>query len=53
MLADQGRAAAVERVGEPRLLRELEPWRRAAAVALFMLACLTAAIWSGTRTFAL
>jgi hypothetical protein len=53
MLIDQGRAAAVERVGEPRLLRELEPWRRAAAVALFMLACLTAAIWSGTRTFAL
>ena len=53
MLVDQGRAAAVRRVGEPQLLRELAPWPRAAAVALFLLACLTAAIRSGTRTFAL
>ena len=53
MLADQGRAAAVQRVGEPQLLRELAPWWRAAAVALFLLACLTAAVLSGTRTFAL
>jgi hypothetical protein len=53
LLADQGRAAAVQRVGEPQLLRELAPWWRAAAVALFLLACLTAAVLSGTRTFAL
>jgi hypothetical protein len=53
MLADQGRAAAVRRVGEPQLMRELAPWPRAAAVALFLLACLTAAIRSGTRTLAL
>ena len=53
MLVDQGRAATVRRVGEPQLLRELAPWPRAAAVALFLLACLTAAIRSGTRTFAL
>ena len=53
MLVDQGRAAAVRRVGEPQLLRELAPWPRAAAVALFLLACLTAAILSDTRTFAL
>ena len=53
MLVDQGRAAAVRRVDEPQLLRELAPWPRAAAVALFLLACLTAAIRSGTRTFAL
>ncbi len=53
MLVDQGRAAVVRLVGEPQLLRELAPWPRAAAVALFLLACLTAAILSGTRTFAL
>ncbi len=53
MLVDQGRAAAVRRVGEPQLARELAPWPRSAAVALFLLACLTAAILSGTRTFAL
>jgi hypothetical protein len=53
MLVDQGRAAAVRLVGEPLLARELAPWPRSAAVALFLLACLTAAILSGTRTFAL
>jgi hypothetical protein len=53
MLVDQGRAAAVRRVGEPQLLQELAPWPRAMAVALFLLACLTAAVRSGTRTFAL
>ncbi len=53
LLVDQGRAAAVRRVAEPELLRELAPWPRAAAVALFLLACLTAAIRSDTRTFAL
>jgi hypothetical protein len=53
MLVDQGRAAVVRLAGEPQLQRELAPWPRAAAVALFLLACLTAAIVSGTRTFAL
>ncbi len=53
LLVDQGRAAVVRLVGEPQLLQELAPWPRAAALALFLMACLTAAILSGTRTFAL
>jgi hypothetical protein len=53
LLADQGRPAAVRRASEPQLQRELAPWPRAAAVALFLLACLTASIRFGTRTFAL
>jgi hypothetical protein len=53
LLVDQGRAGTVRRVGESQLARELDPWPRAAAVALFLLACLTATIRSATRTFAL
>ncbi len=53
MLVDQGRAGTVRRVGEEQLARELAPWPRAAAVALFLLACLTATVRSATRTFAI
>jgi hypothetical protein len=53
MLVDQGRAGVVRWVAETQLAGELAPWPRAAAVALFLLACLTATLRSATRTFAL